>query len=307
MPGPLKAQAVRVEQHLVDDEVGDGTTATALAPAGRDLAELAAARPEPPVRPVPPVPPAMDVPRGPDPAGVAPLPLAIPSLVPDGADGRPLLLPRTAPAADPWAEPTRRPLAASLAALAAAVAAEGEAAAQGEAAIEPAPEPPPAPEPTPVALQPMEPPGWLTDRLDELARLERRNAENVTRLIEDNRRLRDGEVVQALHPLLLGLALLSDRMQDLGGGDAALLRVQLLQVLDGVGVTAFEPAAGAAFDPTHHRAAGVVPPTEVAPAGTVARTARPGWQTAQGGVLRVAEVEVSRLPPAGSGTGREVE
>jgi hypothetical protein len=73
-------------------------------------------------------------------------------------------------------------------------------------------------------------------RLDELARLRRHDVELVDRLHEENGKLRQGELTEAMGPLLRGLIRLHDQMSSLGGDDpqsvAGILRKQLLQVLD---------------------------------------------------------------------------
>jgi molecular chaperone GrpE (heat shock protein) len=146
----------------------------------------------------------------------------------------------------------------------------------------------------------------LVDRVDELARLEKRHAEHVDRLVAENRALRDGEVLAALTPLLLNLARLADRMDaiigaDDPGGTAGLLKTQLVQVLEGAGFHPDVPEVGADFDPAVHRGCGTREVTDPALAGKVVRTVRPGWRSASGRTVRVAEVEVGRPSVDGSG------
>lgn len=140
----------------------------------------------------------------------------------------------------------------------------------------------------------------IVDRVEELSRLERKHAEHVDRLVAENRALRDGEVMAALSPLLLNLARLADRMDaiissDDPGGTAGLLKTQLVQLLEGVGFLPDQPEIGSAFDPQIHRGAGTREVDDPTLAGKVVRTVRPGWRTAAGRTIRVAEVEVGRL------------
>jgi molecular chaperone GrpE (heat shock protein) len=137
-------------------------------------------------------------------------------------------------------------------------------------------------------------------RLAEIHRLRVRDTELVDRLHAENTRLRTGEFVAAVAPLIGGLLRLHDQMTSLSGGDpnsvAGMLRTQLLQVLDtGAGLTPFVPAVGDLFDTTRHVGAGRASTDDPARVGTVCRTLKPGFIRLDGSIVRVAEVEVYRL------------
>lgn len=150
-------------------------------------------------------------------------------------------------------------------------------------------------------------PAWFTARIDELVRLQERAHDHVEKLYAENRVLREGELVQATVPLLLGLARLGDQMESLAAsegpeGCAALLRTQLLQILEtAAGVTPFAPTSGDAFDSAAQRGVRVVGTDDAEQGGRVASTVRPGFRRADGSVLRVAEVEVFRASPPRTG------
>ncbi|HMA47781.1 MAG TPA: hypothetical protein VKP11_11390, partial [Frankiaceae bacterium] len=109
-----------------------------------------------------------------------------------------------------------------------AVAGEPAVAAEPAGGPEPTGEPAvagePAPAPSPYEL--------VLTRLDELLRLRRHDVELVDRLHSDNTRLRQGELAEAMAPLLRGLLRLHDQMTSLGADDphsvAGILRNQLL-------------------------------------------------------------------------------
>lgn len=169
-----------------------------------------------------------------------------------------------------------------------------------------------APAPASASTAP-EPEGWAA-RLDELLRLQARQADHVEKLYAENRALREGELAAVLAPVLLGLTKLADQMDLLAAtegptGSAAMLRTQLLQVLQfSLGVVAFAPEEGELFDVTRERGVRAVETTEPGIAGRVAACVRPGFLRLDGSVVRVAEVEVYRdravSPPRGAGTAR---
>ena len=156
------------------------------------------------------------------------------------------------------------------------------------------------------------PPAW-TDRFDELLRLQVRQTNHVEKLYAENRDLREGELAVAMTPLVLGLAKLSDQMSLLAtsegaGGSAALLRTQLLQVLEtAAGIVAFEARAGEPFDVVSQRGVRAVDTGDPTLDGRVGCTVRPGFLRADGSVVRVAEVEVLRHrgAPAAAATADE--
>lgn len=217
-------------------------------------------------------------------AAVEPLPSEPPALAPDGTRSSVRLVAEALASLDEPYEPDAEP---------------------GETAIDVVSVPAPAPT---VVVDPYddslvrESLAIIVDRVEELSRLERKHAEHVDRLIAENRTLRDGEVMTAMSPLLLNLARLADRMDgiinaDDPGGTAGLLKTQLLQLLEGVGFLPDQPEIGADFDPHIHRGAGTRVVDDPALVGKVVRTVRPGWRTAAGRTIRVAEVEVGRPAP----------
>lgn len=136
-------------------------------------------------------------------------------------------------------------------------------------------------------------------RLDELARLRRHDVELVDRLHEENGKLRQGELTEAMGPLLRGLIRLHDQMSSLGADDpqsvAGILRKQLLQVLDiSADVRPYIAVPGSPFDPTRHLALRGIGTDDPARDRTVARGVRPGFVRGASTVLRPAEAEVYR-------------
>jgi molecular chaperone GrpE (heat shock protein) len=140
----------------------------------------------------------------------------------------------------------------------------------------------------------------MSAQLDELLRLRARDVDLADRLYAENTRLRTGEFAAAVAPLLSGLLRLHDQMTSLADGDAAsvagMLRIQLLQILDtAAGLTPFEPRLGERFDSARHAGIGRAATTDPAAEGTVAKNIKPGFERADGTVLRVAQVEVYRF------------
>lgn len=140
--------------------------------------------------------------------------------------------------------------------------------------------------------------------LTELTALRTFDIERFDRLHAEATQLRAGEHAKSIAPLLGALLRLSDQMTLLASGDdasvAGMLRRQLLQILDlAVGVTAFQPMPGDAFDSSRHAGAGRVRTDNAAADNTVSRTIRSGFQRSDGGIVRIAEVEVFRFstPP----------
>nr|WP_238429369.1 hypothetical protein [Frankia nepalensis] len=139
----------------------------------------------------------------------------------------------------------------------------------------------------------------MARRLDELTRLRRHDVELVDRLHEENTRLRQGELTEAMGPLLRGLIRLHDQMSSLGADDpqsvAGILRKQLLQVLDiSADVRPYIAVPGSPFDPARHLALRGVGTDEPGRDRTIARGVRPGFVRGQSTVLRPAEAEVYR-------------
>jgi molecular chaperone GrpE (heat shock protein) len=143
----------------------------------------------------------------------------------------------------------------------------------------------------------------LPDALEELRRLRTRDADLLDKLHSENTKLREGELAKALAPLLSGLLRLHDQMVQLAGdnktSDAALLRTQLLQILDtAAGVRSYAPKPGEPFDSDRHLGVGRVRTADKAADGTVVRTVRLGFGRDDGSTVRVAEVEVGLYDPA---------
>ena len=139
----------------------------------------------------------------------------------------------------------------------------------------------------------------VAGRLDELARLRRHDVELVDRLHEENGKLRQGELTEAMGPLLRGLIRLHDQMSSLGADDpqsvAGILRKQLLQVLDiSADVRPYIAVPGSPFDPTRHLALRGIGTDDPARDRTIARGVRPGFVRGTSTVLRPAEAEVYR-------------
>lgn len=142
----------------------------------------------------------------------------------------------------------------------------------------------------------------LPDVLEELRRLRSRDADLLDKLHGENTKLREGELAKALAPLLSGLLRLHDQMVLLAGddktSDAAMLRKQLLQILDtSAGVRPYEPRPGDPFDSERHLGVGRVKTGDKAADGTVVRTVRLGFGRDDGSAVRVAEVEVALYDP----------
>lgn len=151
----------------------------------------------------------------------------------------------------------------------------------------------------------------VTAGLDELRRLRVHDSDLVDRLHAENTTLRAGEYAKALAPLVSGLLRLQDQMGLLAGddktSDAAMLRTQLLQVLDtAAGITAFTPEPGERFSADRHVGSLRVSTEDPEAKGTIARCLRPGFQRLDGSVIRVAEVEVFHYSPPPDGVGGEV-
>jgi molecular chaperone GrpE (heat shock protein) len=139
----------------------------------------------------------------------------------------------------------------------------------------------------------------LARRVEELARLRRHDADLVDRLHAENSRLRQGELTEAMAPLLRQLMRLHDQMTSLGGDDgqsvAGILRGQLLQALDlAADVRPYTAVPGMPFDPARHVGLRRVGTDDRSRDRTIARTVKPGFVRGESTVVRPAEVEVYR-------------
>jgi molecular chaperone GrpE (heat shock protein) len=139
----------------------------------------------------------------------------------------------------------------------------------------------------------------LGRRVEELARLRRHDADLVDRLHAENSRLRQGELTEALAPLLRGLIRIHDQMTSLGAEEAnsvaGILKSQLLQVLDlTVDVRPFDVQPGEPFDPACHVGVRSVPTDDPELDRTTVRTVKSGFIRGDFAVVRPAETEVYR-------------
>jgi molecular chaperone GrpE (heat shock protein) len=150
----------------------------------------------------------------------------------------------------------------------------------------------------------------LDGRIAERDRLAERDRDLVDRLHAENQRLRAGEAFQMIAPVARDLVRLRDQARQLdaaspepGKGDAALIEPQLVQILARMGVEAYEPEPGEAFDAARHQGVGRRPTPDAALDGTVAAVRREGFAGPDTRPLRPAEVEVWRHDPAPAPTG----
>ena len=137
-------------------------------------------------------------------------------------------------------------------------------------------------------------------KLAELVRLRQHDVELVDRLHAENSRLRQGELAEAMAPLLRGLMRLHDQMaaigDDDGQGSVDILRGQLLQVLDvAADVRPYTAVPGTPFDPSRHTGIRRIRTDDAERDRTIARTIKPGFVRGELTVVRPAEVEVYRL------------
>lgn len=143
-------------------------------------------------------------------------------------------------------------------------------------------------------------------RADELAIVARKQSEMADELHAENRRLRDGEIREAVAPIIRGLARLTDEVGQLrsavaepGGvlelADLVHIDQRLHELLHDAGVTPLRPAAGDPFDVRLHEAAGTIPTEDPLQDRTVVATRRPGLIRDDGRVLRPATVIVHRF------------
>ena len=136
-------------------------------------------------------------------------------------------------------------------------------------------------------------------RADELAMVSRRQSDMADELHKENRRLRDGELQQAMAPLIRGLARVSDDLDRIRAArpddeDLAHIDVRVRDVLHDAGVTTVRPQVGDPFDPRVHQAAGSTPTYDGDRDRTVAEVRREGLAIEGGRMLRPADVVVFR-------------
>ena len=141
-------------------------------------------------------------------------------------------------------------------------------------------------------------------RSDELASVANRNSELVDRLHSENQRLREGEIRQALGPIINGLSRISndvDRMREPDGtlsDDLGFIAGRIAEVLHDAGVRPIEPSVGGPFDSSQHHAVGATDAPDADSDRTIAEVRRTGLAQDDGRVLRAADVVVFRYTPA---------
>lgn len=163
------------------------------------------------------------------------------------------------------------------------------------------------PEPTPEPAEPLLLAEALRDaelQARELAVIARKQTEIADELHAENRRLRDGEIREAVAPIVRGLARLADEITVIrtsaGSGDptsADLVHIEqrVTELLHDAGVTPLKPAPGDAFDVHVHTAAGSVPTEDPLEDQTVVGVRKPGLIRDDGRLVRPAEVLVYRF------------
>lgn len=139
-------------------------------------------------------------------------------------------------------------------------------------------------------------------RADELVAVARRQAQMADELHAENQRLRDGEVAQAVAPLVRSAARIADEVagiRDARPDDPDLEHIgkRLSELLHDAGVTSVSPSPGDPFDARTHQAAGAAPTQVRAEDRCVAEVRRPGLVRDDGRMLRPAEVVVFRFTP----------
>lgn len=142
--------------------------------------------------------------------------------------------------------------------------------------------------------------GAAQRRADEMSAIARRQSDMVGELHGENRRLRDGEIREALAPLVRGLARLWDDLARMrtgagaGSADLAFLEARVAELLHDSGVLPLSPELGAPFDPQVHQATGSATTGDVTADRTVAELRRAGLRRDDGRMLRPADVVVYR-------------
>ena len=136
-------------------------------------------------------------------------------------------------------------------------------------------------------------------RADELAVVSRRQSDMADELHRENRKLRDGELAQAIAPLIRGLARVTDDLHRIRAArpddeDLAHIDTRVREVLHDSGAVTVRPEVGEAFDPRVHQAAGSAPTHDGDFDRTVAEVRREGLTLEDGRMLRPADVVVFR-------------
>jgi molecular chaperone GrpE (heat shock protein) len=152
----------------------------------------------------------------------------------------------------------------------------------------------------------------------ELFAVEQRHTGIIEKLHAENTTLRQGELVQAIKPLLLDLARLYDDVASLisHGGEAlrkaAVIPDLIVDVLSRHGVTPIIPSPGEAFTAKQHQAVETVETDDPARDGTISDVRRPGFLRDGEHLVRPAHVNVYRYvgpvaPPTSNPTTPENE
>ncbi|MEA2181616.1 MAG: molecular chaperone GrpE [Solirubrobacteraceae bacterium] len=153
-------------------------------------------------------------------------------------------------------------------------------------------------------------------RADELATVARKQTEMADELHADNRRLRGGEIREAVAPLVRGLARLADDLSRMratataAAEDLAYLDGQVAELLHDAGVLKVQAQIGEPFDPQCHQATGSATTADSALNRTIAEVRRAGLRRDDGRMLRPVDVVVFRYvapaPPAAQPATEEV-
>lgn len=147
----------------------------------------------------------------------------------------------------------------------------------------------------------------IIDRLEALHRyvvesagVEEHQAELLQKLHAENVSLREGELTQALKPIILDLARLHDDVASVitRGGEglqkAAVIPELILDVLDRHGVSQIKPSAGEPFDGKQHQGVRGVPTSDSSLDGTIESVIRLGFIRDRAHLVRPAQVAVYR-------------
>lgn len=138
----------------------------------------------------------------------------------------------------------------------------------------------------------------------ELQSLEERHLGIIEKLHADNTELRQGELTQAMKPLLLGIGQLHDDVSQMIAHAEDDLQKKLmfireltLDLLERHGVTPLDPEPRSPFDPKQHTAVSGVPADDPELHGTVAVVERIGFVRDGQHLVRPAQVSVHRHTP----------
>ena len=134
----------------------------------------------------------------------------------------------------------------------------------------------------------------------ELTVILRRQSDLLDELRTENHSLREGEIREAIAPLVRGLARLSDDLgriqsvEETPSPDIVFIEKRVSELLHDCGVMPERPSPGDPFDPHSHQATGSAPTDNEGAHMTVAEIRRAGLRRDDGRVLRPADVVVFR-------------